>query len=904
MLLSSYIGGPIIERRCAPPVLQPPSDVEDTTACEICHSQEDEAYLLLCDSCDKGYHTYCLPNPLSEIPDGDWFCPVCESELEHAEQEVSGDDFPRPRRSSRSRRRMSFADYSAEETSSLGENADEDEEQDENSHSYLHYLSTESQNRLARIAARRHRGTGLLRNLIEQLSERVEMEEQQRRRNRRQSQRRRVRLAETISSPAPLDPPVQPSTSSPLQPATTTQNRRFPVRCRKRRLIVDCSSSSDSDDMRGTPATSRLPEPHSGLSECDSNADSLIASPILPPRRRLKSNPIQSGDEDASSSLSKPNDSAIFGPDRIYANDSRQDLFISLTNDPALDDTVDDIHATASKKPDERNSSAVKRKRRRAKRRRMTSKSSRVSRARRNVKKSRTSVSVKKSKKRQRVRLNSTQQSLQNSVRQRNLLQAMAPAEGISAAIFADQHQGFQLQELKLTTGRHFPHGKWRFAFFLRLYIGLLSESEDDSGTKKSEQQSSPRPSASSSLGLLSRLEADQSSLFQFRTSNMHVNPDNSLSPVKSPPPQAKRTSNFLNHASAAKSGDPSSKLNGAAVNGTLGPKGRSRNDVTGSVEKGVNGHVSSDAPEPQVDPPKRPFSSSSTWTSGDAVRARKTLAAHLKVAHPSLTDSAARNRIVQRALSKVLAKKPIHVTDSKMKKLIDDYKMWSSSTGISKISGIWVELCDEVGDFGNGLFVIQKTERVLSAISMFVQFPRVVSRCASLGWEAFGFEPGAANCKGCTGLWGFDGGRKRLFLSRSSLLEGPFSTVDKGSRNKLARLGRCYRLQSKAPSVSANAGDASGNVPKRSPLPIYLRKATSRRQDSETAEPCARSSTVLRSVDSEVVPHKYGDCFLEKDMTSLLEFERLERECDAACRSLVHYGVWFCATRFAWTGG
>uniref|UniRef100_A0A5K3EPW9 SAP30_Sin3_bdg domain-containing protein n=2 Tax=Mesocestoides corti TaxID=53468 RepID=A0A5K3EPW9_MESCO len=659
MLLSSYIGGPIIERRCAPPVLQPPSDVEDTTACEICHSQEDEAYLLLCDSCDKGYHTYCLPNPLSEIPDGDWFCPVCESELEHAEQEVSGDDFPRPRRSSRSRRRMSFADYSAEETSSLGENADEDEEQDENSHSYLHYLSTESQNRLARIAARRHRGTGLLRNLIEQLSERVEMEEQQRRRNRRQSQRRRVRLAETISSPAPLDPPVQPSTSSPLQPATTTQNRRFPVRCRKRRLIVDCSSSSDSDDMRGTPATSRLPEPHSGLSECDSNADSLIASPILPPRRRLKSNPIQSGDEDASSSLSKPNDSAIFGPDRIYANDSRQDLFISLTNDPALDDTVDDIHATASKKPDERNSSAVKRKRRRAKRRRMTSKSSRVSRARRNVKKSRTSVSVKKSKKRQRVRLNSTQQSLQNSLSSLGSPAQPSTSHGTGRR---NQRSDFRRPTPRLSiTGTEVDYG-------------LLSESEDDSGTKKSEQQSSPRPSASSSLGLLSRLEADQSSLFQFRTSNMHVNPDNSLSPVKSPPPQAKRTSNFLNHASAAKSGDPSSKLNGAAVNGTLGPKGRSRNDVTGSVEKGVNGHVSSDAPEPQVDPPKRPFSSSSTWTSGDAVRARKTLAAHLKVAHPSLTDSAARNRIVQRALSKVLAKKPIHVTDSKMKKLIDDY--------------------------------------------------------------------------------------------------------------------------------------------------------------------------------------------------------------------------------------
>jgi len=33
--------------------------------------------LLLCDTCDRGYHLQCLPEPLSEVPQGDWFCSSC-----------------------------------------------------------------------------------------------------------------------------------------------------------------------------------------------------------------------------------------------------------------------------------------------------------------------------------------------------------------------------------------------------------------------------------------------------------------------------------------------------------------------------------------------------------------------------------------------------------------------------------------------------------------------------------------------------------------------------------------------------------------------------------------------------------------------------------------------------------
>ena len=39
--------------------------------CQFCHGGDNENALLLCDGCDKGYHTYCF-KPAMEIPEGDW----------------------------------------------------------------------------------------------------------------------------------------------------------------------------------------------------------------------------------------------------------------------------------------------------------------------------------------------------------------------------------------------------------------------------------------------------------------------------------------------------------------------------------------------------------------------------------------------------------------------------------------------------------------------------------------------------------------------------------------------------------------------------------------------------------------------------------------------------------------
>jgi hypothetical protein len=52
--------------------------VEDDHPCNICGSPETESgYMLLCDSCNGGYHLYCLQPPLDSVPDGIWLCPNC-----------------------------------------------------------------------------------------------------------------------------------------------------------------------------------------------------------------------------------------------------------------------------------------------------------------------------------------------------------------------------------------------------------------------------------------------------------------------------------------------------------------------------------------------------------------------------------------------------------------------------------------------------------------------------------------------------------------------------------------------------------------------------------------------------------------------------------------------------------
>lgn len=48
--------------------------------CNICGLCTRQNEILECDSCSRGFHMSCLPTPLSGVPDGDWFCPICKPE--------------------------------------------------------------------------------------------------------------------------------------------------------------------------------------------------------------------------------------------------------------------------------------------------------------------------------------------------------------------------------------------------------------------------------------------------------------------------------------------------------------------------------------------------------------------------------------------------------------------------------------------------------------------------------------------------------------------------------------------------------------------------------------------------------------------------------------------------------
>jgi hypothetical protein len=55
------------------------NNVTALSNCEVCASAHSGELLLLCDGCGKSYHTTCLNPPLDYIPDGDWFCSLCEN---------------------------------------------------------------------------------------------------------------------------------------------------------------------------------------------------------------------------------------------------------------------------------------------------------------------------------------------------------------------------------------------------------------------------------------------------------------------------------------------------------------------------------------------------------------------------------------------------------------------------------------------------------------------------------------------------------------------------------------------------------------------------------------------------------------------------------------------------------
>ncbi|KAM8703531.1 hypothetical protein ACLKA7_008194 [Drosophila subpalustris] len=64
------------------------ASADEVTNCEICNSPDREDIMLLCDSCNQGYHMDCLDPPLFEIPEGSWYCDNCIDSNDEDEDEA------------------------------------------------------------------------------------------------------------------------------------------------------------------------------------------------------------------------------------------------------------------------------------------------------------------------------------------------------------------------------------------------------------------------------------------------------------------------------------------------------------------------------------------------------------------------------------------------------------------------------------------------------------------------------------------------------------------------------------------------------------------------------------------------------------------------------------------------
>uniref|UniRef100_A0A3B4XBZ1 Uncharacterized protein n=1 Tax=Seriola lalandi dorsalis TaxID=1841481 RepID=A0A3B4XBZ1_SERLL len=49
--------------------------------CQVCRKGDNDECLLLCDGCDRGCHMYCLRPKITQVPEGDWFCPTCVAKV-------------------------------------------------------------------------------------------------------------------------------------------------------------------------------------------------------------------------------------------------------------------------------------------------------------------------------------------------------------------------------------------------------------------------------------------------------------------------------------------------------------------------------------------------------------------------------------------------------------------------------------------------------------------------------------------------------------------------------------------------------------------------------------------------------------------------------------------------------
>nr|XP_020479210.1 remodeling and spacing factor 1 isoform X2 [Monopterus albus] len=107
-------------------------EIPSEDACTHCGLPNHPELILLCDSCDSGYHTACLRPPLMLIPDGEWFCPPCQHKLlcEKLEEQLQNLDsaLKKKERAERRRERLVYVGISVENIIPEGEEEEEEQE--------------------------------------------------------------------------------------------------------------------------------------------------------------------------------------------------------------------------------------------------------------------------------------------------------------------------------------------------------------------------------------------------------------------------------------------------------------------------------------------------------------------------------------------------------------------------------------------------------------------------------------------------------------------------------------------------------------------------------------------------------------------------------------------------------
>lgn len=134
------------------------------TACYRCGKSDRPEVLLLCDDCDDAYHINCLRPKLRSVPDGDWFCPLCEQKklsnnlIEKLKELLINFTLMETKRNEREQkktleRKIKVKEYSSDESITASESEPEEEPIENHFHGEESMLSASQTNENSNLSS-------------------------------------------------------------------------------------------------------------------------------------------------------------------------------------------------------------------------------------------------------------------------------------------------------------------------------------------------------------------------------------------------------------------------------------------------------------------------------------------------------------------------------------------------------------------------------------------------------------------------------------------------------------------------------------------------------------------------------------------------------------------------------